>query len=110
MNGLTVKELHAKLGEMIESGHGEHIAAFQYNYGDYWKTQVAVGISEVDEGFVSENARVDMEQVLDEDQVQAARATIAYESIEFVERDEETGETGLVDSSNKPILQVVLLS
>jgi hypothetical protein len=60
---MTVNELK----EYLEQFDGEMEVKFSYNYGDYWRTQVAADISDVEEGYVKYSDYHRMSQV-DEDE------------------------------------------
>ena len=60
---MTVNELK----EYLEQFDGEMEVKFSYNSGDYWKTQVAKDISDVEEGYVKYSDYHRMDQI-DEDE------------------------------------------
>lgn len=62
MAALTVRELIAEL-ECIENKDME--IRFSYNYGDYWKTQVAATIDTVELGYVKYSEYHRMDKVVD---------------------------------------------
>jgi hypothetical protein len=45
---MTVNELK----EYLEQFDGEMEVKFSYNFGDYWRTQVAASINDAEEGYV----------------------------------------------------------
>jgi len=83
---MQVKELI----EMLEGMNPEAEVHFSYNYGDYWRTEVAPAVGRVDEGAVvySEYHRMDK---------------MAEDDTEF---DEETGE----EVKDETLRRVVVLS
>ena len=60
---MTVNELK----EYLEQFDGEMEVKFSYNSGDYWRTQVAKDISDVEEGYVKYSDYHRMDQI-DEDE------------------------------------------
>ena len=60
---MTVNELK----EYLEQFDGDMEVKFSYNFGDYWKTQVAEDISDVEEGYVKYSDYHRMDQI-DEDE------------------------------------------
>jgi cytochrome P450 len=83
---MQVKELI----EMLEGMNPEAEVHFSYNYGDYWRTEVAPAVGRVDEGAVvySDYHRMDK---------------IAEDDTDF---DEETGE----EVKDETLRRVVVLS
>jgi len=59
---MTVNELK----EYLEQFDGDMEVKFSYNFGDYWRTQVAKDISDVEEGYVKYSDYHRMDQI-DED-------------------------------------------
>jgi len=62
---LTVKELIEQLKYMDQDAE----VHFTYNYGDYWRTQVAPVVCNVSEGFVEHSGYHGMDKLLDEEDV-----------------------------------------
>jgi hypothetical protein len=60
---MTVNELK----EYLEQFDGDMEVKFSYNFGDYWKTQVAEDISDVEEGYVKYSDYHRMDKI-DEDE------------------------------------------
>jgi hypothetical protein len=60
---MTVNELK----EYLEQFDGDMEVKFSYNFGDYWRTQVAEDISDVEEGYVKYSDYHRMDKI-DEDE------------------------------------------
>jgi hypothetical protein len=61
---MNVKELI----EQLKSFPDDMEVMFAYNYGDYWKTEVAASIGGVNAGQVTYSAYHQMDKLVDEDQ------------------------------------------
>src|SRR4051812_49375318 len=61
--GMTV----AQLREELEQFDDDKVVLFSYNYGDYWRTQVAERAQQVTTQRVKWNARLDMPEVEEDD-------------------------------------------
>lgn len=64
----TVTELREMLQEMEEVGQGSADVLFAYNYGDYWRTQVAAPIVRCEEGSVVHSEYHNMDKTVDADE------------------------------------------
>jgi hypothetical protein len=60
---MKVQELIESLGRM----NPEAEVHFSYNYGDYWRTEVAPKISQVDEGLVAYSEYHRMDRIVEEE-------------------------------------------
>jgi len=60
---MTVAELVEALSDMDQDAE----VKFAYNYGDYWRTEVAADIHDVDEGTVTHSGYHRMDKTVDED-------------------------------------------
>ena len=60
---MTVKELI----ESLEGFDPNMEVKFAYNYGDYWKTEVASNVRDVDEGMVKYSDYHRMDKVVDDE-------------------------------------------
>jgi hypothetical protein len=60
---MTVQELKEILDEM----NPDMEVKFSYSYGDYWRTQVAANISDVDYGYVSYSDYHQMDKVSEDE-------------------------------------------
>ena len=61
---MTVKELM----ESLEGFDPNMEVKFAYNFGDYWKTEVANNIRDVDEGTVKYSSYHRMDKVVDDEE------------------------------------------
>jgi hypothetical protein len=62
----TVNQLIARLQELADCGQGELDVMFSYNYGDHWRTQVAVDVNAWPEtAFVEHSSYHSMDKVID---------------------------------------------
>jgi hypothetical protein len=68
---MTVNELK----EYLEQFDGEMEVKFSYNSGDYWRTQVAKDISDVEEGYVKHSDYHRMDQI-DEDEDEDSKLVV----------------------------------
>jgi hypothetical protein len=84
---MQVKELI----EMLEGMNPEAEVHFSYNYGDYWRTEVAPAVGRVDEGAVVYSEYHRMDKIAED------------EDTDF---DEETGE----EVKDETLRRVVVLS
>ena len=91
-----------------EIGHGNLPVHFQYNYGDYWRTEVAPETSDVQLGYIIYSSYHQMPKVLDEDELQKLKDQQAEETNEHPQTDEE-GHTGIKDGIHEA-MQVILIS
>jgi hypothetical protein len=91
-----------------EIGHGNLPVHFSYNYGDYWKTDVAQEASDIQTGYVIHSSYHQMPKVLDEDELQRLKEEQAGETDEHPETDDE-GHTGIKDGIHE-VMQVVLIT
>lgn len=66
MDTLTVEELHARLDDLIDQGKGNLEIRCPYNYGDHWRTEVAMAPSDVYIGYVEYSAYHRMDKVIEE--------------------------------------------
>lgn len=66
-NTLTVDELIEILQDLKDDHGGDIKVVFSYNYGDYWRTQVASGVEEVDTGYVEYSDYHNMPKVVNID-------------------------------------------
>lgn len=64
---MTVNELIEQLQAMQSNGNGEMEVQFAYNYGDYWRTQVAATIDTVDTAQVKYSDYHSMDKVVDQE-------------------------------------------
>ena len=48
-DAMTVQDLHDELERQINLGNGNLPVHVAYNYGDYWKTKVAVEVDNLEE-------------------------------------------------------------
>jgi hypothetical protein len=64
---MNVSQLRAALAEQEEIGNGEMEVKFAYNYGDYWRTQVASSVDSVSSAAVKYSDYHSMDKVLVED-------------------------------------------
>ncbi len=60
---MTVQELMEQLEQMDPTME----VLFQYNYGDHWRTQVAVTVDQVEDGRVTYSDYHQMDRVVDEE-------------------------------------------
>jgi hypothetical protein len=70
---MTVQQLRDALNEIIEGGEGDKEVKFTYNYGDYWRTTVAEGISNVTLATVKYSDYHSMDKVVDIDEDNEAK-------------------------------------
>ena len=68
---MTVNELK----EYLEQFDGEMEVKFSYNYGDYWRTQVAKDIRGVEEGYVTYSDYHQMDKI-DEDEDEDSKLVV----------------------------------
>ena len=61
---MTVKELISTLEDFDPNME----VKFAYNFGDYWKTEVASNIGRIDEGMVKYSSYHRMDKVTDDDE------------------------------------------
>jgi hypothetical protein len=61
---MTVKELISTLEDFDPAME----VKFAYNFGDYWRTQVANNLSDVDEGTVKYSSYHRMDKVVDDEE------------------------------------------
>lgn len=54
---------------------------FQYNYGDYWKTQVAPKVDLVEDGYVKHSTYHSMDAVVDEDDEDYGEEEAGHKSV-----------------------------
>jgi hypothetical protein len=62
---MKVTELRDLLETLEATGHGETEVMFAYNYGDHWRTQVAVTISDATEELVTYSDYHSMNKVVE---------------------------------------------
>jgi hypothetical protein len=62
---MNVRELREMLQELEAQGKGEMEVQTSYNYGDYWRTQVAQGVDTVEEATVTYSEYHSMDKVVD---------------------------------------------
>lgn len=68
---MNVTQLREMLQDLEAQGKGEMDVQFSYNYGDYWRTQVAVSVDTVEEAFVTHSDYHSMDKLVtwdDEDE------------------------------------------
>ena len=58
----------AELIELLQMENPEAEVHFSYNYGDYWRTQVAPTVDSVEVGRVKYSSYHSMDKVVDEDE------------------------------------------
>jgi len=63
---MKLRELRELLAEV--AGHDDVEVKFAYNYGDYWRTQVAADIKEVNLGSVEYSQYHSMDKLIDNDE------------------------------------------
>lgn len=93
-------------------GHGNLEVMFQYQSGDYWRTEISQAVTQVEVGYVvpmsyhgaEKPVVVDEDEFFDKRQEQAAREGRAPWEVD------EEGNTGVIQDGDKEIKQVVLLS
>jgi len=68
---MTVNELK----DILDQFDGDMEVKFSYNYGDYWRTQVAKDISDVKEGYVTYSDYYQMDKI-DEDENEDSKLVI----------------------------------
>lgn len=106
--GLTLDELIERLQD-IRDEHpqiGSHQIRFAYDYGDYWHTQVAASIQDVDVATMSQNDRLRLDAVIDEDRILQIQQEHIAEGVQ-PETDED-GKTNMTMDGNN-IYECVLL-
>ncbi len=64
---MNVKELREMLQAMEAEGHADKDVLFTYNYGDHWRTQVAVKVDSCEEGTVEYSSYHQMDKVVEDD-------------------------------------------
>jgi hypothetical protein len=69
---MTVNELK----EYLEQFDGDMEVKFSYNFGDYWKTQVAKDISDVEEGYVKYSDYHRMDQIDEDEEEDSERVVL----------------------------------
>lgn len=93
-------------------GHGSLEVMFQYQSGDYWRTEISQAVTGGAVGYVAPLTYHGAEKpvvVEEEDFLEKQRLQAAIEECAPSEVDEE-GHTGVMADGNKEIMQVVLLS
>ena len=66
---MNLNELILHLEDLRAEGYGELPVMFSYNYGDYWRTQVAVEVTEGGTGTVVHSPYHDMGKVVNVDEI-----------------------------------------
>lgn len=64
-SGITVADLKAELDNYPD----EAKVLFSYNWGDYWRTEVACRVASIGEKQVSWSARLELPQLVDEEDI-----------------------------------------
>jgi hypothetical protein len=62
---MNVTQLREMLEDLEAQGKGEMEVLTSYNYGDYWRTQVAQGVDSVEEATVVYSEYHSMDKVVD---------------------------------------------
>lgn len=75
---MTVSELIEELKYLESQDKGDMEVLFAYNYGDYWRTQVAEGVNEVTEQLVTYSDYHSMDKVIEADYMDDEDEEIAH--------------------------------
>lgn len=67
---MNVSQLRELLQDLETEGYGDTEVVTSYNYGDYWKTQVADSISGASNGHVEYSDYHRMDKIVDADEVE----------------------------------------
>ena len=73
---MTVTELREMLQTLENDGKGELEVKFSYNYGDYWRTEVAEDVSECEVGTVKYSEYHSMDKVQDDEEGEESRNVV----------------------------------
>lgn len=92
-------------------GHGGLEVMFQYQSGDYWRTEISQTVTQSNIGYVAPLSYHGAEKpvVVEEDDFIQKREAQQMDAGEPINVDEE-GHTGIMMDGDKEIMQVVLLS